>query len=448
MPWAPWCAVGRAAALAALSIVMAMAAVLGLSAPPVHGAGDCANGAMNIVAHPDDDLLFLSPDAMRDLEANRCALSVFLTAGEAGLESTYWQSLEAGIQAAYAQTAGRPNTWVATDDRLGDRDITRRELSGTNIEVMYLRLPDGFPSGTGTARYGGQSLMKLWNGTLDSVTPVDGRAAYSKAQMHEMLLQTMQDFKPTTIRAQDWTGSPTNPYDHSDHWASAKFAQEASGAYSGPHTVSAYDAYVIDEYPQNVRGSELTTKNDAFLTYAEYDRHVCSTPGEGCPDSQHDAWLTRQYLTAIQWTGNAARSPGATPSASSVMSPSQSADRARDGYAWGAPMDAAKEWVANGQKAGAWMQYTFAQPTSIEMVNLFDRPLAAEHVTSGVLEFSDGSTVRVGALHNNGAALTVAFTARTVTSVRFTVSEVSASTTAAGLAEFEVFTGSDAAPPA
>ena len=420
---------------------------MGFSAPMAQGAHDCANGAMNIVAHTDDDLLFLSPDFMRDLEVNRCVLSVFITAGEAGLEASYWQSLEAGIQATYAQMAGRTNSWVTVDDRLPDRNITRRELNGTDIAVMFLRIPDGFPDGSGTSRYRNHSILKLWNGTLGSVTPVDGSASYTKTQMHNVLLQTMQNFKPTTVRTQDWTGSYTSPYDHSDHWASAKFAHQASGAYTGPHTLSAYDAYVIDEYPQNVWGAELTKKNNAFIKFAEYDQNVCNTPGEGCPDSPHDEWLKRQYITAIQWTKNAARTTGTTSSASSQMSASQSPDKGRDGYAWGTPMDAAKEWVSNGQKAGAWIQYTFSQPTTVGMVNLFDRPLTAEHVTSGVLEFSDGSTVPVGALRNNGAALTVPFPARTVTSVRFVVSGVSTSTTAAGLAEFEVFAGTDTTAP-
>ncbi|WP_208712298.1 chitobiase/beta-hexosaminidase C-terminal domain-containing protein [Sinomonas sp. R1AF57] len=438
----------RRMAAAVLAAVLGAAALVGLQAPaPARSATACANGDMNIVAHTDDDLLFLSPDFMRDLEVDRCSLTVFTTAGEAGEGASYWQSLEAGIQATYAQMAGKANSWVDIDDGIANRDIARWQLSGSNIQVMFLRIPDGFPDGSGSDTYNYQSILKLWNGTLSSVTPVDGRAAYTKSQLASILLQTMQSFKPTTLRTQDWTGSYTNPYDHSDHWATAKFAQQASASYTAPHTLTGYDAYVIDEYAQNVFDPELTKKVDAFVTFAGYDHNVCNSPGEGCPDSPYNEWLKREYPTAIQWTKNAAKDSGTTVQASSQASSTQSPDRARDGYAWGAPQAPGKEWVSNGEKTGAWIQYTFGSPTAVSMVNLFDRPLADQQVTSGVLDFSDGTSVPVGALYNNGAGTTVTFPGRTVTSVKFTVTGVSPSTTAAGLAEFEVFKGADTTAP-
>jgi hypothetical protein len=45
----------------------------------------CNNGAsMNIVAHEDDDILFLSPDLVHDIRHGRCVRTVFVTAGDAG----------------------------------------------------------------------------------------------------------------------------------------------------------------------------------------------------------------------------------------------------------------------------------------------------------------------------------------------------------------------------
>ncbi|BCT75872.1 hypothetical protein SCMU_17140 [Sinomonas cyclohexanicum] len=428
-------------------MVLGTAALISVQVPAAQAAAACTDGAMNIVAHTDDDLLFLSPDFMRDLQTNRCTLSVFLTAGEAGEGSSYWNSLENGIEASYAQMAGKANSWAEIDDGIANRDIKRQQLAGSNIQVMFIRIPDGFPDGSGSDTYNNQSILKLWNGTLSSVTPVDGRAAYTKAQLKSVLVTLMNEMRPTTVRTQDWTGTYKNPYDHSDHWASAQFAHVASQAYTSPHTLTAYDAYVIDEYPQNVWGDELTQKVKAFTTFAPYDHNVCNTPGEGCPDSPYDEWLKRQYITAVEWTGDAAKDSGTTVTASSQKAAAQSPEKARDGYAWGDPMDASKEWVSNGEKAGAWIQYTFAQPTAVSEVNLFDRPLATEQITSGVLEFSDGSTVQVGALPNNGSALTVPFPGRTVTSVKFRVTGVSGTTTAAGLAEFEVFKGTDTTPP-
>ena len=70
---------------------------------------------------------------------------------------------------------------------------------------------------------------------------------------------------------------------------------------------------------------------------------------------------------------------------------------------------------------------------------LYDRPNTNDQVTGGTLTFSDGSTVNVPTLNNNGAATTVTFPAKTTTSVLFTVLSVSSTTQNVGLSEIEVF---------
>jgi hypothetical protein len=70
---------------------------------------------------------------------------------------------------------------------------------------------------------------------------------------------------------------------------------------------------------------------------------------------------------------------------------------------------------------------------------LFDRPNSNDFITGGVLTFSDGSSVNVPPLHNDGSGLEIGFTRRTVTSMRFTVTAVSATTQNVGLAEVQVF---------
>lgn len=400
------------------------------------------------MAHTDDDLLFLSPDFMRDIQAKRCVQTVFTTAGEAGEGASYWKSLEAGIRASYAKMAGVADSWTTSDAGVPNRPLTMQTLNGApNVSVVFMRLPDGFPNGLGSDAYGGQSILKLWDGRLSSIRPVDNAATFTKAQFQAALNRLVANFQPTTFRTQDWTGNFNNPYDHSDHWATAKFAQLATRSYTGPHTSLAYDAYVIDEYAQNVTGAELTAKVNTFVRFADFDMYICSSPGEGCPDSPYDEWLKRQYITAIEWTGNAAKSAGTTVTASSQKAAAQSPEKARDGYLWGAPMDATREWVSAGEKAGSWIQYSFSPTRTINAVTLADRPVLTDQITGGTLEFSDGSTVPVPALPNNGSGLTINFPARTVSSVRLNITSVSAGTTNAGLAEFEAYLGTDTVAP-
>ncbi len=226
--------------------------------------------------------------------------------GEAGEGQAYWSSLENGIRATYASMAGVTNAWTASDAAISQRPVTVHTLNAApNISVIFLRLPDGYPNGEGTSRYNGQSILKLWDGRISSIRPpVDGSATYTKAQLQTVLNQLVSAYKPTTFRTQDWTGNFTTPYDHSDHWAAAKFGQLATRAYTGPHTSSAYDAYVIDEYAQNVTGADLTNKVNAFTRFADFDKYLCGSPLP-CPPA-----LQRLAQTAVHYSHRVDRQRG------------------------------------------------------------------------------------------------------------------------------------------
>ena len=71
---------------------------------------------------------------------------------------------------------------------------------------------------------------------------------------------------------------------------------------------------------------------------------------------------------------------------------------------------------------------------------LFDLPNPRDHITSGVLLFSDGSAIKVGELPNDArAAREITFPPKQVSWVVFVVDTVSPETQNAGLAEFAVF---------
>jgi LmbE family N-acetylglucosaminyl deacetylase len=97
--------------------------------------------------------------------------------------------------------------------------------------------------------------------------------------------------------------------------------------------------------------------------------------------------------------------------------------KAIDGVVDGAPApgDYTKEWATNGQLAGAWITLTWTLPVTTSQVVLYDRPNLTDNVTSATLSFSDGSTVPVGTLPNDGSPLAVSFPSKTVTWMTFTV---------------------------
>jgi len=143
--------------------------------------------------------------------------------------------------------------------------------------------------------------------------------------------------------------------------------------------------------------------------------------------------------------------PLATASASSQnVNQGQTADKAIDGVVDGWPGDPTKEWASVNESNGAWLQLNFSQSYSVDKVVLYDRPNNSTQVLGAQLTFSSGSPVNVGALNNAGAAVTVTFSSRTITWIRFTVTNSAGDDL--GLAEMEVFDsggggGGDTTPP-
>ena len=98
------------------------------------------------------------------------------------------------------------------------------------------------------------------------------------------------------------------------------------------------------------------------------------------------------------------------------------------------------EWVTEGEKGSAMIRLNWNQPEKISRVWLFDRPNLKDQVTSGMLVFSDGSTIQVGELPNDAKSCKeIAFPEKTVTWAAFFVNTVSPTTSNVGLAEFAVF---------
>jgi len=136
---------------------------------------------------------------------------------------------------------------------------------------------------------------------------------------------------------------------------------------------------------------------------------------------------------------NVARTATATASSQNTAD-GQTAAKAVDGVIDGYPNNYLAEWSTAKGKVGSWLQLVWSQAQTINRVVLYDRPNLVDQATGGTLTFSDGSTVAVGALPNDGSPLVVTFPARATTSVRFTVTSVLKGTANVGLAEIEVWT--------
>ena len=516
------------------TIAMVLSIVPNVAFAPPASAAVCAGGIVNVVAHEDDDLLFQSPDLLNDISAGRCVRTLFVTAGDAGLGDFYWAEREDGAEAAYAWMAGVANSWTTSTMTAAGKNLRVRTLNGANVSLVFMRLPDGFPLGGGSAMRGYQSIKRLLEGSINTITAVDGSNSYTASSLRNTVLDVFRISNAASVRAQDYAhgyGFSGGGYtDHYDHLSTSYVAKDASDAYAASHRASAYMGYPISGQPVNVSGTLLTRKTNAFSVYNQYDQDP------SLPDYQSKGWLNRQVLTnsigptvvahagidqttgvgatvtldasgsvatgtmSYLWTqtsgapvtlsgatsvrptfvppsvgsytfqvrvtngstsatdlvtvsvvssitSNVARQAGVVVTASSQSS-GQGAAQVVDGDPTGYPGDSTKEWATVGGRVGSWVKLTWPQPVVTNQVVLYDRPNADDQVLSGVLTFSDGSTVNVGALENFGSGTTVTFSPRATTSIQFTVNSVASTTVNVGLAEFEVYGGLDKAPTA
>lgn len=94
------------------------------------------------------------------------------------------------------------------------------------------------------------------------------------------------------------------------------------------------------------------------------------------------------------------------------------------------------EWASNAELT-PWAQLNWNRQIVTNKVVLYSRPSTAENIHSGTLTFSDGDSIDVGELPNNGAPMVIKFRTRTIRWVHFQVNSGVAENN--GLAEFKVF---------
>ena len=111
--------------------------------------------------------------------------------------------------------------------------------------------------------------------------------------------------------------------------------------------------------------------------------------------------------------------------------------KAVDGFIDGYPHFPDHEWVAKGETAGAWIQLSWSQAYTINKIVLYGRPNLHDIITSATLSFSDGSSIHIDDLPDNGKGYEINFIAKTVEWIKFTVNTVVGEST--GLSEFEVY---------
>ena len=228
---------------------------------------------MNIVAHEDDDLLFMNPDVLNDIRRGRSVRTVYVTAGDAGKDRNYWQARATGIKAAYARMAGVALSWSATPAAGVEGTIKVFTLDDRpSVSLVFMNLPDGSYWGDGFPPNANKSLEKLLDGRIQTISTVGKENTYTRASLEQTLLALVAAYGPECIRIQDV--SVPSFADHSDHRAVARMAKAIAGRYESRHRLTSYRDYVNLLESQNVFADDFDSKQEAFSVYAAYDSEI------------------------------------------------------------------------------------------------------------------------------------------------------------------------------
>jgi GlcNAc-PI de-N-acetylase len=263
------------------------------SAPYDACGGDDPCVELRIVAHEDDDLLFMNPDITASLAHGHRAITVYVTAGTA-TDPARAEQRERGVMDAYAYMLGDTAPWQRTQLERGV------EYARGDVALVFLRLPEANALG---------DLTALWDGTAPAIASLDGWTA-TRAELIATLASLVDDAHATAVATLDAThlyadhvGYGEHDVDHADHLAAAQFAL-AAFVRSAASSVDQYRGYDISDDVANLSDDDALAKRRAFYRYFATGEPLTDGDGELTnrdPDDPHfrldqyEHWCARRY---------------------------------------------------------------------------------------------------------------------------------------------------------
>ncbi|MEW9553857.1 PIG-L family deacetylase [Nonomuraea sp. NPDC050783] len=259
-----------------------LAVLLAVLAAPLPASGTAAAATatdqfMQIVAHEDDDLLFMNPDIHDTIRSGKPSVTVFITAGQlTGLGNTDAErarNRQRGIQDAYARMASVPDVdpqgqeeWTRDAWSLAGRQVERYTLADRpQVQLVFMNLRDD-QLGWFVVVDDFEDHTIIPQGSL-----VTQSYTYAYQDVVAVLTGIMQHYRPTVLRAPD--PMPDNRYNpgHGDHVAAARFAAAAADSHGAPLIELNYRDYNIADVPANLSPSTVTRKTTILNSYFHYD---------------------------------------------------------------------------------------------------------------------------------------------------------------------------------
>jgi GlcNAc-PI de-N-acetylase len=268
----------------------------------------CTSGGLEIVAHQDDDFLFMNPDVQNQIAEGLQTVTVYMTAGEStGNAVDYCQTTpcpgrlardrQLGIRAAYAQMDGLPpdvsggyeSYWSAALWRPdGVHWVERYTLiPDSRINLIFMNLhdePDPPIYSLTSLLYNPTFVapMVVPDGSALASIPSD-QLTYNYAGVVAVLKAILVKYQPAIVRTLDPEpfqiivgGKYVVSFDNADHTAAAQFMNQVLTGYHGPNgtkrwSLTNYKGYSISDYRPNLGAADVASKTATALTYQPHD---------------------------------------------------------------------------------------------------------------------------------------------------------------------------------
>jgi LmbE family N-acetylglucosaminyl deacetylase len=267
------------------------------------GCGDNQHGAgvplapthdLVVVAHQDDDLLFMQPDLIEAVRRGTGLTNVYITAGNGTRGATAANPRYTGLMEAYGTAAGDQD-WFCGWISIAGHAAQHCRLDAENVSLVFLAYPDG-----GIAGDYAHSLLKLWQGDITNATTVaDRTAVYDRDGLIATVAAIIEATHPAVLHTLDLTSG--HGYDHSDHMIAGAIAALALARTSVDLELLAYRGYNMASEPANKVPAVFDEARN-ILGYYEACATGCAACGESCTtiDKTHLDLLGHRYALGFR----------------------------------------------------------------------------------------------------------------------------------------------------
>jgi LmbE family N-acetylglucosaminyl deacetylase len=244
-----------------------------------------------VVAHPDDDLIFMARELTNWISAGESLTTVYVTAGQGRAGLGVAGARVRGVLAAYGAMA-RQQRWSCGVLMLRDLPFFSCRHARAPITLLFLSLPDGGKRGELAG-----SLRSLWWGDVPAVTTVAHQPArVDRAQLLEVLEEVVRQTSPREVHTLDFAAG--HGRDHSDHLVSAAATALALLRAGGERTLWGHRGYNVVSEPAN-RGERALAAGARALGFYRACVDDCGRCGvRPCAtiDPAHAQWMRRRYV--------------------------------------------------------------------------------------------------------------------------------------------------------